>query len=150
VIFRVPLEDIIDTPRSAHDSDEEDETGLDEEEKMTRRRKRAMAISAEPIDPKTLKERMKLVPVVDKAPETEEMLLSVMLISYYYLAIIHVLTILYRCGQIIVKSPVLRNLDADQKTSILKALEGPITKTVSSCDKCIAIIAGRRTFVCMW
>jgi hypothetical protein len=45
---------------------------------------------------------------------------------------------------------VLRNLDADQKTSILKALEGPITKTVSSCDKCIAIIAGRRTFVCMW
>lgn len=96
-----------------------------------------MAISAEPIDPKTLKERMKLVPVVDKDPETEDMLLSVMLISYYHLAIIHVLTILSRCGQIIVKSPVLRNLDADQKTSILKALEGPITKTVSSCDKCI-------------
>ena len=59
------------------DSDDEDETGLDEAEKLVRRRHRAMAVSAEPIDPKTLKERMKLVPVVEKPPEVEETLLAV-------------------------------------------------------------------------
>jgi hypothetical protein len=36
-----------------------------------------MAVSAEPIDPKTIKERLKLVPNVEKSPEQTNQLLEV-------------------------------------------------------------------------
>lgn len=75
----MPLEEIPDTPRSVEVDSDEEEAGLDDEEKLVRRRQRAMAVSAESIDPKTLKERLKLVPVVDKDIETEDRLASVSL-----------------------------------------------------------------------
>lgn len=70
-------DNVPETPRSPHDSDEEDDIGLDENTKIKRRRERAMAVSAEPIDPKTIKERLKLVPNVVKTSEQTAQLLEV-------------------------------------------------------------------------
>mmetsp|Transcript_24325 Transcript_24325/g.35645 ORF Transcript_24325/g.35645 Transcript_24325/m.35645 type:complete len:402 (+) Transcript_24325:117-1322(+) len=102
----VEKEVIEETPRStAEDSDSDNEEGLDEEEKIQKRRARAMAVSAEPIDPKTLKERMKLIPVYEKSEEDAATLME----------IIH-------------KSQVLMNLDEEPKDQVLKALSGPLIK----------------------
>jgi hypothetical protein len=74
-------DEIPETPRSPVDSEDEDEVGLDADTKLKRRRARAMAVSAEPIDPKTIKERLKLVPNVEKSPEQTNQLLEVHLSS---------------------------------------------------------------------
>jgi hypothetical protein len=69
-----------ETPRSVVDSDDDEENpNLDEETKQKRRRARAMAVSAEPIDPKTIKERLKLVPNIEKSVEETSRLLEVLL-----------------------------------------------------------------------
>lgn len=82
LIFSSGVDAAPETPRSPIDSEDEDEMGLDQDTKLKRRRERAMAVSAEPIDPKTIKERLKLVPNVEKSPEQTSQLLEVSLILY--------------------------------------------------------------------
>lgn len=44
-----------------------------------------MAVSAEPIDPKTIKERLKLVPNIEKTPEQTTFLTEVFLLFLSFL-----------------------------------------------------------------
>lgn len=74
--------------------------------KVISKKGRKTAVSAESMDPAKMKEQMKNLTVIEKSPEVTEELMKV-----------------------VAGSTMLKMLDSEQKTSIVKAFSGPIEKT---------------------
>lgn len=97
----------METPRSEDENSDEEGLGEGGEapigKKTKKNKKRAFAISGEPLKPEELKEQLDLIPLVTKAPEVEEQLQNV-----------------------VSRSPLLKGLSSELRNLVVQAVTGPI------------------------